>query len=264
MQELRSQTHVLDADTLMAPAVADDCENLARWLTQHHHRAARLRHSKGTQVFGEGDETSHLFVLVEGWALKYKWLYDGRRQVLDFVLPGDVLGVLNGDRAPHSVEMLTDGEVVSIPRDAFDALAAVSPELPLAVARQMERISSRANDHVVSISCRSAMARVTRLLLELAERLAPTDAAQSPRSFLAPIRQQHIADALGLRIETVCRSLKRLERSGVASFRQGRLRIFDSTALQHLAESDSDEPELGDAAARQRAPAPTGLALVPA
>lgn len=256
MQAFRSSPLALVTDTDAIKPIAGDATGLARWLTRHHHRAMRCQMTSGTQVFSEDDEVDHLYVLARGWALKYKSLFDGRRQVLDFALPGDVLGFVGERRARHAVEMLTDGEVVSIPRELFGSFATAHPELTLNLARQFERAATRAHEHMVSIGCRSAMSRVSRLLMELAERHVTAGDLRRNIEIATPIRQLHIADALGLRGETVCRVLKRLAKANIATFRHGLLHIPLLDDLQRVAESPEAEKPLARATPYRAATAP--------
>lgn len=253
MQAFRSSPILLVTGRDATRARSDDAPELARRLTHIHPRVLRCQQAVGAQVFSEDDELGHVYVLARGWALKYKSLFDGRRQVLDFALPGDVLGFVGESHARHAVEMLTDGEVVSIPREIFGALAAANPELMLSVVHQLERATARAYEQMVSIGCRAALSRVSRLLIELAERQAPAGAALHDIDIAAPMKQLHIADALGLRGETVCRALKRLAAANLATFRQGRLQVPDLDALRRVAETPDAQERPVRAAPRRGA-----------
>lgn len=215
---------------------------VAELLTRLHHRAQRHPLAAGAPLFAEDDQVDRVFVVASGWAVKSKSLIDGRRQILDFALPGDVLGSLCGARSSHAAEMLTSGEVVGIPIELFVAMAGSNPQLAIEIARRFEAAELRAYERIAAISCRSAHLRVCRLLTELVLRqIPPGDTAQVLRLTL-PLRQIHIADALGLRIETVCRVLGRLSRSGIAHLRSGELTVGDLAALQMECERESPPP----------------------
>ena len=59
----------------------------------------------GTEIYSEGEPSAHLYLMIEGWAYQYQMLHDGRRQILDFALPGTLLGILPGPATvmPHNV-----------------------------------------------------------------------------------------------------------------------------------------------------------------
>jgi CRP/FNR family transcriptional regulator len=206
------------------------------------HRAQRQTLPAGASLFAEDDLVDRVLVLASGWAMKSKSLIDGRRQILDFALPGDVLGSLRGTRSSHAVEMLTAGEVVGVPADLFVTMSESSPPLALEIARRFESAELRAYERIAAIGCRSAHLRVSRLLAELAVRQAPSGPAIAPLRLTCPLRQIHIADALGLRIETVCRVLGRLSRAGIAQLRGGELVVDDLAALRREGERESPPP----------------------
>lgn len=208
-------------------------------LASFEHRAQRQVVAPGTALFAEDDVVDRVLVLASGWAMKSKSLIDGRRQILDFVLPGDVFGSLRSMRSSHAVEMLTAGEVLGIPVDRFVSMTADNPHLAIDVARQLEAGELRAYERIAAIGCRSAHLRVCRLLIELVHRQLPSDGPAQAVRLALPLRQIHIADALGLRIETVCRVLGRLARVGVAKLRAGELLVGDLHALRRESELES-------------------------
>lgn len=211
-------------------------------LAKLHYRAQPLRIAAGAQLFAEDDDVDRLVMIASGWAIKSKSLIDGRRQIVDFALPGDVLGSVRGARMRHAAEMLTAGEIVSIPSTLFVALAGPNPELALQVATRFEAVEMRAYERIAAISCRSAHLRVARLLTELVERQLPPGAPTRDLRLTLPLRQIHIADALGLRIETVCRVLGQLARAEIAHLRSGRLHVADLDALRRECDRESPPP----------------------
>lgn len=231
LNETRCASAALGA--AVPPSVADRLMRL-------HPAISRCGHPAGARLFAEDETIDRLYGLAAGWALKTKWLIDGRRQILDFALPGDVLGSVGAHRMSYGVEMLTAGDVVLVPRGLFAAVACANPEIALEVCRQREAAEQRAYDHIASIGCRSARIRVCRLLVEFIARQPQPPGTIGELRRRLPLRQVHIADALGLRIETVCRVLGQLARSGIAVLRSGWLTVADPEALR--AEAERDEP----------------------
>jgi CRP/FNR family transcriptional regulator, anaerobic regulatory protein len=234
---LRSQQ---SSERIVGQDPGANAASIGQLLTRLHPAVTRYRQPLAARLFGEDERIDSLYVLSSGWAMKCKWLIDGRRQILDFALPGDVLGCVGIRRSTHGAEMLTHGEVVAVPRGLFEALARANPELAMDVCLQLEAAEQRAHEHIASISCRSAHLRVCRLLVELAERQLPAGAPRRDLCLPLPLKQVHIADALGLRIETVCRVLGHLARAGVAHLKSGRLRIADLDELR--AEGERETP----------------------
>jgi CRP/FNR family transcriptional regulator len=220
------------AEGAFAPDRRIGSERVDAWLSTHFSRAVRRRLAKGAHLFLEGAESDHLYFFLRGWAMKYKSLLDGRRQILDFVLPGEPLGFVAAQPAPYAVEMLNDAEIVAVSRRAFDDLFASDPAFARVICRELEAAGARAHERMTSIGYRSARVRVCRLLAELAERARNGDDASDAVALAMPLSQRHIADATALRVETVCRALVQLHDDGVAVLRRGTLRIPDFQALQ--------------------------------
>jgi CRP-like cAMP-binding protein len=218
-------------DAVIQPDRRNGGERVDAWLATHFARAVRRRLAKGAHLFLEGAETEYLYFFLRGWAMKYKSLLDGRRQILDFVLPGEPLGFVAPQPAPYAVEMLDEAEIVAVSRHAFDELFAADPGFAREMCRQLEAAGARAHDRMTSIGCRSARVRVCRLLLELAARASPDGELAAQATVPMPLSQRHIADATALRVETVCRALVQLHDDGVAALRRGYLRVADAQAL---------------------------------
>lgn len=216
----------------------------ARDLARSHHQIVSHAVPKGSRLVVEGDECGAFHILAKGWALKYKSSVEGRRQIVDFALPGDVLGFVEAQQAPYAIDMLTDGEVIAIPRSMFDSIVGSQPDFARQVCHQLEAAETRAYDRIVSIGYRSASRRVCQLLVEFVERLEGVKGVFAASEWPLPLRQQDLGDALGLRVETVCRVLVDLRRRGIAIVRRGRLRVLAMDAL--IAESMAS-PDPNDA-----------------
>jgi CRP/FNR family transcriptional regulator, anaerobic regulatory protein len=218
------------------PAVAEIVPMICARLTASQHPLARRRLPAGAAVFAEDEFVEHVHVLIDGWAVKYVTLLDGRRQILDFALPGEVLGVLGTSRVRHGVDMLCGGHVLTIPRHLFEQQLLEDPRAALMLARHLEAAESRAYGHVANMGCRSARIRVCRLLHELVCRLRAGPPATRDVHVRLPLRQSHIADTVSLRQETVCRVLVQLRAQGIAMLRKNILEIPDLQALAQAAE----------------------------
>lgn len=236
----RSATRPPEVLRLPPPGSVLGMVSAAHDLERIHHEITRHRMARDARLIVEGDDCGYLYVLTKGWALKYKSSVEGRRQIVDFALPGDVLGFIESRPAPYAVDMLTDGEVVAIPRMLFDGAVASRSDFAGHVCRQLEEAETRAYDRIASIGYRSALRRVCQLLLELSGRLDAGCADPSEHDWALPLRQQHFGDALGLRVETVCRALVELRRRGIATLRRGRLRVLDMNALVAESQATSD------------------------
>ncbi len=191
----------------------------------------------GTQIIRAGQDSPELYTLYAGWAFRFKTLPDGRRQILNFLLPGDLLGLQAAmfDAAQHGIETLTDVELCLLPRQKIWHLFGQMPELAFDVAWLGAREESRVDENLLSAGRRSAAERIAALILILyrrAEALALTE----DRTFAFPLSQQHIADALGLSLVHTNKTLARLRRMGMFTQANGSLTLTNLRILERVAQ----------------------------
>ncbi len=195
----------------------------------------------GNMLVAEGSTQGPLYTLFSGWAFRFKTLTDGRRQILNFLLPGDFIGLQRNmtDAAVHGVEALTDVRLCVFERDALWALHREAPRLGFVVTWLAAHEEAAVDENLLSVGRRSALERVATLLIVLYKRIAalgnpPSDGVDFP------LTQQHIADALGLSLVHTHRTLRRLQRMGLHQIDNGRLRLLDVTALKRIADLYGD------------------------
>ena len=195
-------------------------------------------------VIHEGQTDAPLYTLFNGWAFRYKTLSDGRRQILNFLLPGDFIGVQQkmGDASAHGVQALTDVALCVFRRDALWELHRTAPTLGFSVTWLTAHEESVVDDTLLSVGRRSAEERIAMLLILLFKRAAALlpglDVAAQGVPF--PLTQQHIADGLGLSLVHTNKTLRRLERRGLHRIEDGRLQLLDVKALTRLADLYGD------------------------
>lgn len=205
----------------------------------------------GESLFMQGDEIRSVCVLRQGWAFRYQCLEDGRRQIVDFVLPGDVLGIGLASQIFYGVEALSACTWVVIPRASFLANLDREPTFSVKLLNMLSAAQMRAFDQMTSVGRRTARERVAHLLLDLARRAQRSASDCEELAITMPLMLSHIGDALGLATETVCRCLGDLKRAGILVFSSGRLKILDLEGLSDLVGVTLDENG-GDAQSRRR------------
>jgi CRP-like cAMP-binding protein len=153
----------------------------------------------GSEIIRAGDDCPELYTLYSGWAFRFKKLADGRRQILNFLLPGDLLGLQAAmfEAAHHGIEALTDVELCLLPRRDVWALFGQMPDLAFDVAWLGSREESHVDENLTSAGRRSAAERIAALLVALYKR-AKLLGLVIDDTFDFPLTQEHIADALGL------------------------------------------------------------------
>jgi CRP/FNR family transcriptional regulator, anaerobic regulatory protein len=212
---------------------AEDIDFLA------HGRRLIRKIEPGAALLDQGARSDNVYVLLEGWAFCYKVLEDGRRQILDLVLPGSILGFNSHEQAHHGVDAKTACRVAVINRQAFNLELLKSPALCLKCANLFASAGSRALERLSRVGRLSAVERVAGLLVELAKRLhAVEDSRQGALKLM--LTQCEIADMLGLAKETVCRALMNLRRRGVIDLHAGVLAIHDFDGLLEASGDDAE------------------------
>ncbi|MDQ1156502.1 CRP-like cAMP-binding protein [Sphingomonas sp. SORGH_AS 950] len=170
-------------------------------------RSTVFRPRRELLVEGRDIVTPHL--ILSGWAARVRILLDGRRQFLNFVLPGDVVGLYHHARAVAPTTVISLTEVTScVPPDW-----GVSPALDQAYAVGHALDEAYLLAQIARLGRMNAMERIGDLMLELHERLALSDLSHG-RSFELPITQETLADALGLTAVHVNRMLQAARRAG--------------------------------------------------
>ncbi len=187
-----------------------------------------------------GKRSRTVRAIEDGWACRYKLLSDGRRQIINFVLPGDIVGLneyLVGE-SDYSVTTLTAVRVSSIaPRSLIEVFGG-HPRLAIALAWSVARYESMLAEQIVRLGRRNAYERIAHILLELHKRLQAVGLA-SESSYPTPITQEMLADALGLSIVHVNRTLGRLRRERLVSIDDGRVVLRDVAALAAIADFEA-------------------------
>src|SRR6202050_4055874 len=120
----------------------------------------------GTEIIRAGDESPELYTLYSGWAFRFKTLPDGRRQILNFLLPGDLLGLQAAmfDAAQHGFEALTEVQLCLLPRRKIWALFGEMPGLAFDVAWLGSREEGYVDENLTNVGLRSAMERTAALI----------------------------------------------------------------------------------------------------
>jgi CRP/FNR family nitrogen fixation transcriptional regulator len=166
-------------------------------------------------VYSQDEAADYWYLLVSGAARKCAQISDGRRQIVDFLLPGDLFGFDAGARRECSVECLTrNTTMVRYQRPQMESLMEADPQL----ARQVREIAfgaiKRLQSRMILLGRSRALERVCGFLLEMAHRAR----VEAQGTVALPMSRYDIADYLAIAVETVSRSLTTLRCERVISF----------------------------------------------
>lgn len=194
----------------------------------------------GRDIVHQGRSKQAAYIISAGWAVSYKLLPDGSRQIIDFQIPGDFLGLRSVvlQTSDHGIEPIDDIKAVEVL--ASDLLEAFeqTPRLAAAVLWAASRDEAMVVEHLVDIGRRDAEERTAHFLLELGARLKLV--GMGTRSgYACPLTQYLLGDALGLSSVHVNRVLRRLREDGLLTFQHGQVTFDDYDRLVELAQFDS-------------------------
>jgi CRP-like cAMP-binding protein len=185
----------------------------------------------------EGYAFSKLCFVRDGFAARYKVLRDGKRQIVNFILPGDVVGLPGSflDRAANSVIAVTEMalQVCSLP--AFVELCYRRPQFALSFGWLAAQEAAVYAEHIINVGRRTPAERLAHMLLEIHSRLRMVERA--PESgFDLPFTQEMMSDALGLSVPHLNRTLARLRADGMVAVNERHVEFPDLEAVRLLAQ----------------------------
>jgi CRP-like cAMP-binding protein len=188
-------------------------------------------------IVTEGKKYRALFLVLDGILMRYRILRDGRRQIVNLVIPGDFAGVPGCffDGALYSIKALTDATISTIPLYRLLALFDSHPRLAAKIFWSFSCEAAVYAEHLIVVGRRSALERIAHFLLELLARLQVIGLADD-RSYRIPLSQEVIGDALGLSLPYVNRVLRQLSDDGLVTIKDHKVVINDVEALSALAD----------------------------
>lgn len=236
-QSLRRRAHAVRVtEQTSAPAraaregaVADD------WFSAHGRSVRHLKLAKARDAVISGSHHDCIYFNQDGWLARYKILHKGSRQILDFILPGQVFGLpaCLFPHAPYSVLAITEATVTAIPFNMVDNIFERDPALAKALLWSTVQEAAILGEHLTDAGRRSAYERVSHLLLELLVRLNRGHRSGG-MTLSMPLTQELIADTLGLTTVHVNRTLRALREDKLIAVDGKSITIVDFEALSLL------------------------------
>jgi CRP-like cAMP-binding protein len=203
----------------------------------------------GENLVREGDRPGYATVMLAGLACRYKTLEGGTRQILSFLLPGDVCDLQSYLVEPldHSIGAITRCVVARVPHQALTALVARHPNLGRAFWRETLIDAAVQREWMVGLGRRSAFGHLAHLLCEVLVRMRAVGLTDG-LEYELPLTQADLADALGLSLVHVNRVLQHLRGTGLIAYRNRSVSILDWDGLRRVGQFDEAYLHLGAAA----------------
>jgi CRP-like cAMP-binding protein len=199
-------------------------------------KRGELNVEKGATVLTEGSMSKHLFTVLTGWGFRYKLLPDGRRQILNYAMPGDMVGLqgsLMGEMQ-HSIEALSPMLLCVFERAKLEELYRCHPGLAFDITWIAAREEQMLDENLLSVGRRTAVERAAYLIAFLSAR-ARSVGFDGSKSIEIPITQQHVADTLGLSLVHTNKTIRKLANRNLVRWRDGGCEVVDFDGLLALA-----------------------------
>ncbi len=201
---------------------------------------ARCVSSAARTLVNEGERYRRLYTVLEGVLIRSRSLEDGRRQIVNFMFPGDLVGLQGAFDEPssHTIEALIDARLCKFPRADFSRLIVEHPRLGYDLTWLAAKEETALEGHIVSLGQRSARERVAYLAVWLLDRALSTCMAAEGDPLRIPITQAQIADMLGLSLVHTNRTIRQLEREGLVAWKSRKIVIPDIARAAEYAQFD--------------------------
>ena len=200
-------------------------------------RASLRRIEAKEFLFVDGDAVSHLYRIETGAVVLFKILADGRRQVMGFAYPGDLIGLgVEGEHVMNA-QAVKPTRLRCLPLSLLRQATASNPSLCLKLYEALARELAATRDLMLTTGQRSAIERLTGFLLALSRRNARN--GQDPARFDLPMTRTDIGDFLGLTIETVSRTFTKLKKMGLLELpRCNEVQLLDVGQIESMANGE--------------------------
>ncbi len=212
---------------LFTPFDADELSFMTRF------KSGELTIVKGTTILMEGSNSGQLFTILKGMAIRYKLLEDGSRQVVNFALPGDFLGLQAGvmGEMQHSVEAASDMTLCVFRRDDLWEVFRSHPSRAFDLTWISAVEEHFLGETIATLGQRDGLQRVAWALMRMFQRLRAVGLG-TRNSVPLPFRQQDMADALGLSLVHTNKTLAELRAQKIATWAKGVLEVHDIEKLR--------------------------------
>lgn len=231
------------ARTLMGRLTAHFPEHAP--LTEPEVAVVRKLHSavrhirRGSDIIVQGRKYDGIFIIVDGFGLRYKIMSDGKRQVFNVSLPGDMVGypACFFDQALYSVTALTKVTVCAITFSDMAEMFRSFPRLAMTLFWSTAHETAMFGEHLTDVGRRTAYERVAHFVLEMSLRLREIGMGDE-KTFIMPLSQAKIADVVGLSVPHINRMLRRLRDEKLIEMNGSQIQIVDREAMAALADFD--------------------------
>lgn len=202
-------------------------------------KSGELHLERGGQIVVQGSISPHLYTLLSGIAFRFKTMEDGRRQVVNYLFPGDLVGLQGAmdDPLSHGAEALTNVRLCVFPRHRLFEIYEKHPRLAFDISWLAAKEETALDEHLLALGRRKADERIAYLALFLLRRGKQTGLAMENRLDI-PLNQTQIADTLGLSLVHTNKTLQSLRRRKILNWQADGVTLLDIERAGALANFD--------------------------
>jgi CRP/FNR family transcriptional regulator, anaerobic regulatory protein len=195
---------------------------------------ARRRVKRGAHLYSVGEPFTAIYAIRSGFFKTGVITEDGRDQVTGFQMAGEVMGMDGISNEQHTCDAvaLEDSEVCTIPFTELERLSTEIRSLQHHIHKIMSREIVRDHGVMMLLGTMRAEERLAAFLLNLSQRFASRGYAAN--EFHLRMTREEIGSYLGLKLETVSRTLSRFQEEGLISVQQKHIQLLDLAGLKQL------------------------------
>lgn len=203
-------------------------------------KSGEIALERGGQVLTQGVKSTELYTVFSGVLIRFRLMEDGRRQIINFLFPGDLIGLQSMLDEPmtHGVEALTTARLCVFPRDRFLGFVGEQPNLGYDIIWLAAKEEAALEEHLVALGQRSAKERIAYLALFILKRAEGTCMAMPGHKVQLSVTQGQVADMLGLSLVHTNRSMQALRREGLVRWSLNTIEVMDPEALAEYVSYD--------------------------
>jgi CRP-like cAMP-binding protein len=190
----------------------------------------------GHILIREGDRPEEVFLLMSGWAYRYKLLRDGSRQIMAYLIPGDLcdIHIFILKEMDHGIGLLSNAKVAAISRQEMASLLDKRPMIARSLFWATLVDEAVLREWLVNMGQRDAYERIAHLFCEMWTRMHKVGLVLR-QEFSLPLTQEELGDTLGLTSVHINRMLQRMRAEGLISLSKGQLTIHNIDRMREVA-----------------------------
>lgn len=217
----------------------------------------RKKFAAGETLVRQGSKPFSVFLILNGVACRYKYLSNGKRQILGYLLTGDLCDAhfVLSSHSDHDIGLLTDADVAMIPMHELTTVMVKYPNVRRALLKMILVEDAILREWLLNVGQRNAPQKLAHFICEISERLGEVGGLNADGSYEVPFTQLDLADTMGLTVVHVSRCLQKFRREGLVHWSRRQLTILDLPRLTQVAGFNSAYLNIGAPSAPSPAPA---------